>query len=607
MKKIKSINLKLRKLCSIRLRFKLEKLRLNIRDLNIGKKLGLAFLTMIIISMIGQFYTLSSLKQTGDISQKLFLGPYELTNKAIGIRRDILSVGNNITNAILSRNFTEYENSILEDLDNIDKKIDDLKNNPTTDEELLNIIDSLESSVATVKQQYEKIYTFIGKENYSDSDYKSAVSITTSSNSIYSTAYKNSTKNAMKLYKEAQTRGIEFSREVKGTVSRTLLISIIVNLATMVLVAIIFIYTLKNLKEPIKEIEVASNNMANGDFDIRINYKSKDELGKLSSSMRQVCSATKEVVSDTNRILGEVALGNFDVKTNGQYIGEFKNIEDSVIKITNDLSETMLKINLASEEVESSSDQVVNISKDLTQGAIAQSETIEKLYSTIMNISNKIKSTADNAEQASVLSVSAGHEVRYGSEQVSQVVRAMSDIEIASNEISRIIKMIYDIAFQTNILALNAEVEASRAGDSGKGFAVVAEEVRRLANKSAEAAKKTDILIENSITAVNKGTKVVDNAAQSLGKIVNTTNRTILLVDEMAKSSEEQASAVTEITHGIKEISKIVQKNLNIAEDGTTASKDLSGQARILKLLINRFQLNSNIKNKNNSISNIKI
>lgn len=607
MKKIKSINLKLRKLCSIRLRFKLEKLRLNIRDLNIGKKLGLAFLTMIIISMIGQFYTLSSLKQTGDISQKLFLGPYKLTNKAIGIRRDILSVGNNITNAILSRNFTEYENSILEDLDNIDKKIDDLKNNPTTDEELLNIIDSLESSVATVKQQYEKIYTFIGKENYSDSDYKSAVSITTSSNSIYSTAYKNSTKNAMKLYKEAQTRGIEFSREVKGTVSRTLLISIIVNLATMVLVVIIFIYTLKNLKEPIKEIEVASNNMANGDFDISINYKSKDELGKLSSSMRQVCSATKEVVSDTNRILGEVALGNFDVKTNGQYIGEFKNIEDSVIKITNDLSETMLKINLASEQVESSSDQVVNISKDLTQGAIAQSETIEKLYSTIMNISNKIKSTADNAEQASVLSVSAGHEVRYGSEQVSQVVRAMSDIEIASNEISRIIKMIYDIAFQTNILALNAEVEASRAGDSGKGFAVVAEEVRRLANKSAEAAKKTDILIENSITAVNKGTKVVDNASQSLGKIVNTTNRTILLVDEMAKSSEEQASAVTEITHGIKEISKIVQKNLNIAEDGTTASKDLSGQARILKLLINRFQLNSNIKNKNNSISNIKI
>lgn len=137
MKKIKSINLKLRKLCSIRLRFKLEKLRLNIRDLNIGKKLGLAFLTMIIISMIGQFYTLSSLKQTGDISQKLFLGPYELTNKATGIRRDILSVGNNITNAILSRNFTEYENSILEYLDNIDKKIDDLKNNPTTDEELI--------------------------------------------------------------------------------------------------------------------------------------------------------------------------------------------------------------------------------------------------------------------------------------------------------------------------------------------------------------------------------------------------------------------------------------------------------------------------------------
>lgn len=607
MKKIKSINLKLRKLCSIRLRFKLEKLRLNIRDLNIGKKLGLAFLTMIIISMIGQFYTLSSLKQTGDISQKLFLGPYELTNKAIGIRRDILSVGNNITNAILSRNFTEYENFILEDLDNIDKKIDDLKNNPTTDEELLNIIDSLESSVATVKQQYEKIYTFIGKENYSDSDYKLAVSITTSSNSIYSTAYKNSTKNAMELYKEAQTRGIEFNREVKGTVSRTLLISIIVNLATILLVAIIFIYTAKNLKEPIKEIEVASNKMANGDFDISISYKSKDELGKLSSSMRQVCSATKEVVSDTNRILGEVALGNFDVKSSGQYIGEFKNIEDSVIKITNDLSETMLKINLASEEVESSSDQVVNISKSLTQGAIAQSETIEKLYSTIMNISNKIKSTANNAEQASVLSISAGHEVRYGSEQVSQVVRAMSDIEIASNEISRIIKMIYDIAFQTNILALNAEVEASRAGDSGKGFAVVAEEVRKLANKSAEAAKKTDILIENSITAVNKGTKVVDNAAQSLGKIVNTTNRTILLVDEMAKSSEEQASAVTEITHGIKEISKIVQTNLNIAEDGTTASKDLSGQARILKLLINRFQLNNNIKNKSNSMSNIKI
>ncbi len=563
------------------------------KNLKMGKKLGISFIVLLMITVFANGNTLYNLKKAGKLSHDLFEGPYELTNQSMGIRRDLASIDQNVAYELLAENPADlsYKTAILENFDSINGRIKILKEDPSKDEKL---IDDIESSITQLKQQYEKADAFIEK-----GDYKGAKEIVIKEDLEYYKTYDKCIKNATKLYENAENTGVEFDDGVKSAVSKSWVISLTMNAFSILAGIAICIYITKSLKKPIEEIEIAANKMAEGDFDITINYNSKDELGNLSNSMREMSDKINEIINDTVCVLGEVAAGNFDVEPEVEYIGVFENIEKSVIRITNDLSETMSQINLASEEVGAASDQVSGGSQMLAQGATEQASAIEELSATIIDISDKIKDTAKNAKEANVLTLSAGREVEDGNEQMKQMVKAMDEISFTSNEIGRIIKTIDDIAFQTNILALNAAVEAARAGSAGKGFAVVADEVRNLSAKSAEAAKNTSTLIENSIKAVDNGTKIVDNTAQSLKKIIETTNQTILLVDEIAKASDEESNAIAQVTLGVEQISEVIQTNSATSEESAAASEELSGQAQMLKSLIENFKL----KNSKDEVS----
>ncbi|MBR3841050.1 MAG: HAMP domain-containing protein [Erysipelotrichales bacterium] len=351
------------------------------------------------------------------------------------------------------------------------------------------------------------------------------------------------------------------------------------------------LYLTMSLTQPIKEIEADAERMANGDFDGELTYESKDELGRLTDSMRRMKAITKAIIKDTDRGLGEVAKGNFNIAPEVEYPGMYKGIENSLGTIITQLSDTMSKINNASNQVLSGSEQVSSAAQALSQGATEQAASVEELSATLADISEKITDTAKNAHEGMAMSQQAAQKVEECNIQMTELVVAMLDINTKSNEISKIIKTIEDIAFQTNILALNAAVEAARAGVAGKGFAVVADEVRNLAGKSAEAAKDTTHLIEETINAVKRGADLVDSTATSLGEVVEKSSEVNKSIQLIADATELQANGIGQVTLGMEQINAVVQTNSATSEETAASSEELNSQAALLKSLVANFKL----------------
>jgi methyl-accepting chemotaxis protein len=209
----------------------------------------------------------------------------------------------------------------------------------------------------------------------------------------------------------------------------------------------------------------------------------------------------------------------------------------------------------------------------------------------VSEIAAQTKINADMAEKARQLSESIRVNAEKGNRQMDEMMSAVKDINIASQNISKVIKVIDDIAFQTNILALNAAVEAARAGQHGKGFAVVAEEVRNLAGKSAEAAKETGDMIQNSMEKAELGSKIASETAVSFTEISSGIQESSRLVDEIAKSSKEQAVGISQVNVGIDQVAQVVQQNSATAQESAAASEEMSGQSAMLQELISQFKL----------------
>lgn len=371
------------------------------------------------------------------------------------------------------------------------------------------------------------------------------------------------------------------------------LFQIIICVVVCMIVIVVSLKVSHSIATPVVKCANRLLTLSQGDLKSPVpQVKGRDETRILADSTAQLVKDFGGIVSEMEGVLGAIADGDLTREVSGKrYPGDFAVLWESLRVISEKLNSTMAGIVSASGCVSTGSDQVASTAAVLSQGAMEQTGAVEELSGTVSGMSAEAKGIAQLTGQAKEVVNGAGGKLQESGAYIDSLNQAMTQITESSNEISRIIDTIENIAFQTNILAINASVEAARAGTNGKGFAVVAEEVRNLAIRSDQAAKATQELIGRSVKAVEDGSQVVEKVTGSVITAVELAGQAVERMEQVSKAVENQTDAIEQVAAGITQISGVVQNNSATAQESAATSQELSGQAEMLKRLVGSFRL----------------
>ena len=350
----------------------------------------------------------------------------------------------------------------------------------------------------------------------------------------------------------------------------------------------------KGISEPLvalqKRLVAFEQGDLSSDFPV---VDSQDEIKDMTETAAEMAASLKEIIYDCNYILGEMSKGNYGItsKAKEKYVGDYAGLKDAMRNLRDLMIETLQKISDASDQVNAGSDNLAQAAQALAEGSTDQSAAVEELQATIANIISGVEKSSAKTEDSYQEANKYATEADQSRVEMEAMMEAMARINETSQKIGNIISDIEDIASQTNLLSLNASIEAARAGDAGKGFAVVADQIRKLAEQSTQSAVDTRQLIESSLAEVEEGNKAAQRASDSIESVVDGIKSMAETSQELSQIAQEQASAMEQAEQGINQISEVVQSNSATAEETSATSQELSAQATSLNDLISRFIL----------------
>ncbi len=346
----------------------------------------------------------------------------------------------------------------------------------------------------------------------------------------------------------------------------------------------------KELLAPVEKVSLQMAELADGNFKAPLDLKEDEsEVGSMVASinfMKQNITGMVREISDT---LEQMSNGDYNVNIQQEYVGEFIQIKDSFISIGEKMRKTLYTIREVSGHIDNGSEQLACAAEDLAEGCTAQAMQVAELVNIIGGMTDSMETNASAASESVGIAAMAGESLQAGNQKMQELIDAISEISRCSEQIGSIIGDIEDIASQTNLLSLNAAIEAARAGEAGKGFAVVAEQVKSLAEESAQAAGRTTTLIETTIEAVDKGISIANETAANMSEVMDGARDATQKMGQIASMLQHDVKRMHEVNDNISQVSAVVDNNSATSEETAAISQEQNQQVEAMVSLMNQF------------------
>lgn len=552
-------------------------------NMKIGNKLILAFTVILTLYVVTVAASVINGKFMSDRMTQLYEGPFVNVEVSLEILANIQNTQKNMLLLAATDRVEDREGLIRETvavIQSTERNLDTLTSGYVSGPEK---VAKLEEAYAKLVAPRDKVVSLLNEGNPEE-----ALNVYFSEYSVYSADVLSALSEVVQACSDDASGSLATGQEINMRI-----LFLICLLAALIIAFAIFLCNIitKSILKPINEVKEAANKIANGQLDTNLTYQAENELGQLADDIRSTANALNSYVAEIQTGMSALGNGKLNYRTTVKYRGDFIAVGEAMNEIAGLLKESMQQISSSAEQVSGGAEQVSMGAQVLAQGASEQAGSIEELAVSMNEISDSVKENAENALKSSRLADEVGLDLQRSNELMDALLLNIQAVQDNSREITGIVKEIEDIAFQTNILALNASVEAARAGDAGRGFSVVAGEIRRLASKTTEASKLTAQLVSRNSESVQDGMKAVNAAALTMRESVKGAQEVNQMVDKISEVSVMQADAIVQIEKSVEMISDIVQKNTAITEESAAASEELSAQAQILKELVEQFEV----------------